>query len=779
MLAECHTDVSFSNRIDLRLFFEEMTDYVIIKLPAHFPNYNDYEDIDILCNDHEQCCSHILTAFQPYKDKGFEMKVHHEINHMHLDVYLPGAERLNFRFDLLYSLNAYRKILVDPAYSKVVLASKQLINQNGAEVYVPALEHELSIRFLEYLEWKDEIPSKIKHLKYIESKQTFSFIPIINKYTNLIVAADKQQNSTLCVSYKAISAPVVVPDASENCYKLPQSCQTPGHASSVRAYGRAFETKIQRMDYFIIWGHGLKFTNQILDIIRNDSKLHVITIVRKHVDDIENFVQDIYACDTVPFEHLVAKTRYLLTTTPDIVFILVINKEPLEKYFGEGPFRHIQCQRIKDIKEEIRNKFNPRGSNGERTEHHVIHASDYESQVEHVLKVMGLPSMEHYKISPHPDIDAPYHLGKIDHLEIVNASIDDLRANILDRGLLCVTDTPHYRYVSGEKADYIQYHQKYMGTMLTDDHFPEVFDKMIQHFHYDDIIESGKHNLIVAKQTPDGKYQILDGVHRAAILAYQGISNFRIGVVKPENNDSNYIETSSEQSLFMYSFAQKVQMQHAQTWLNNNFYKEYDIICRSIELYMATGTLSIGRKQSLPEFFQGKEALWQAFVQHVIDKNCLEIGSGPCGFANYWHFIHKWHVIDPLANEYKQMMMKLFGKTWWWHWIQVHAQGAEKQLPELVGRINGVIVCRNTLDHVDDPLEVMNNIARYAAPGCKLLLWSDLYHLNGHDEVHRNVCRSRNLFKAIINNRGFVIEYETPMFRNGETMEYGCVAHKI
>ena len=208
-----------------------------------------------------------------------------------------------------------------------------------------------------------------------------------------------------------------------------------------------------RIDYFLIWGHGLAYTKQILEIIRNRKDFEIISIVKKSVGDIGKFVEDIYSCDSVPLKHLISKTRYLLNTPPEIIFILVKNNNSQEKFFGEGQFRHIQCQLVKDVKEEIRNKFNPR-VDGKRTEYHVIHASDYQSQVEHVLSVLGLPPLEFYTREVNSDLDVPYHIGPFNNYQIKEVDIDSLYANILGVGLVTLTQTPHFKYLTGDKTAY-------------------------------------------------------------------------------------------------------------------------------------------------------------------------------------------------------------------------------------------------------------------------------------------------------------------------------------
>ncbi len=205
------------------------------------------------------------------------------------------------------------------------------------------------------------------------------------------------------------------------------------------------------------------------------------------------FVQDLYACDTVPFKHLVNKTRYLLKLKPNIIFILVENAHPDPQIVGSGAFKHEQCMVIKGVKTEIRNRFNPK-----RTENHVVHASDYESQTRHVLRIL--------------DIRVPKKWGGG---RIKTVRLDSLRANIIGSGLVSIEDTPHYKFVCGRRALYQKYYDKYFGTRLTDDHAPQAFDLLIKNFKYSEpIVVSGN--------------KVLDGVHRLAILKKRGVDEVSV-----------------------------------------------------------------------------------------------------------------------------------------------------------------------------------------------------------------------------------------------------------
>jgi hypothetical protein len=123
--------------------------------------------------------------------------------------------------------------------------------------------------------------------------------------------------------------------------------------------------------------------------------------------------------------------------------------------------------------------------------------------------------------------------------------------------------------------------------------------------------------------------------------------------------------------------------------------------------------------------------------------------------------------------------MKRFGKTLWTSQIETHAQAAEQVRAELVGKIDGCIVSRNALDHMNDPLAALQAMGEYAAPGCFLLLWSDIWHHDGGDVGHRNITRSREAFEAALIGLGFVIVKQgTSLREERDYVEYGCIALK-
>lgn len=186
------------------------------------------------------------------------------------------------------------------------------------------------------------------------------------------------------------------------------------------------------------------------------------------------------------------------------------------------------------------------------------------------------------------------------------------------------------------------------------------------------------------------------------------------------------------------------------------------------------------RQGYLKIFFDENVELWLEFAQEIENETCLEIGSGIMGAAVFWSFVKDWHVIDPLVQRYKDEIMLKFGESPWRKEINTHAVNAEELVPELINQVTGAIICRNCLDHTADPYGIVKNFGIYAAPGCKLLLWTDLYHLNGHDEGHTDITQNPAEFQQFLEAQGFRIIRHTQQARtDNSTLEYGCVAEKV
>ena len=282
-----------------------------------------------------------------------------------------------------------------------------------------------------------------------------------------------------------------------------------------------------RYDLFIIWGNGLKFIPEIISEIREDENYKIVRLKYHRFNDTDKFIKNIYKCDTVPIRHLISKTRYLLKSPKKIMSVLVRNYDPKELEMGSGDFRHIQCERINQTKLNIRSKFNPCFKNPKKkinplpkgiSHEHCIHATDYESQTEYLLKFLNMKNIGFYKRYDDLNIEIPWHLSLGNNNLIKNLRVNELKCNIIDKGIVFIEDTPHFQYIKGQTNAYIEYVNRNIGEKLQEDHYPDSFEKLINNFDKNYTDKSQKKSYIIVNKNN----VILDGVHRASVLKYIG-----------------------------------------------------------------------------------------------------------------------------------------------------------------------------------------------------------------------------------------------------------------
>lgn len=218
--------------------------------------------------------------------------------------------------------------------------------------------------------------------------------------------------------------------------------------------------------------------------------------------------------------------------------------------------------------------------------------------------------------------------------------------------------------------------------------------------------------------------------------------------------------------------AQKYELNSAQKTIVNSF---NDVYRTRVKAQKKSDLYYPGPKN---QFFDNEPKAWKKFADHCRTRPCLEIGAGPFGIISDWFWLKKPIIIDPLVRKYQQFQKNHFGAYFHSSSAKIYSKPAEKFIPSLKNKISGAIVCRNTLDHTEDPLTVLLNLSLYAKKGCHLLLWTDLWHTHGSDEGHHNITRSNQAFKAILTGLGFKITHELKPIRNGQTVEYGCRAVK-
>ena len=159
--------------LDLLSFFRDIAGlpYCAVKMSPTFPRYKEGEDVDIFCYSVNDIAARVISWGKRYAAQGYSIKVSnvHKGQHVHVDVCREGA--LHFRFDLYEALPAYQKLMVKPALFESVVENAvstffQMADEQ-VEVKVPAPIDDLLIRYLEFAEWYDVRPDKIKHLDFI------------------------------------------------------------------------------------------------------------------------------------------------------------------------------------------------------------------------------------------------------------------------------------------------------------------------------------------------------------------------------------------------------------------------------------------------------------------------------------------------------------------------------------------------------------------------------------------------------------------------------------
>jgi len=178
----------------------------------------------------------------------------------------------------------------------------------------------------------------------------------------------------------------------------------------------------------------------------------------------------------------------------------------------------------------------------------------------------------------------------------------------------------------------------------------------------------------------------------------------------------------------------------------------------------------------LREFFGGDEKEWDRFVGEIRGKACLEIGPSAYSPLACWDVASERHVIEPLYQPIERWQKEKLGFSVF-EGLRCHSHGADILIPELQGKIDGAIYCRNCLDHSPHWPFILANISLFAAPGCKLLFWSDIDHGGEADEGHYDITSDTHAFRRLIDLFGFEVVREYQDTHRKE-LNWGCFAVK-
>lgn len=304
--------------------------------------------------------------------------------------------------------------------------------------------------------------------------------------------------------------------------------------------------KLQTNQYFIIWNHGFKYIEQILDIIRGHQYIKIQRIFRRKIDNLNKFINHIYKLDKASYSHIKAKSEYLKNVGNEIFIIFVKDTNTEYRYKNQHKYSYHETY----LKWNIRLLFNPKTKNDKiniteelinmgiksaknwpsfLTHHHIIHSSDIEQETQLVKDYFNL-NKKCFSLNGNNYFGVKKTIKEIDISNIVCNIVDTDCKTI--KKWISVVDTPHYKYLLGNyKNEYNKYILDNLGKIITCDNMSGSYDKLIKNFNYGKVIENEPSYIICTYIPKIKKYQIIDGLHRICILIKNKIKKIKIYIV--------------------------------------------------------------------------------------------------------------------------------------------------------------------------------------------------------------------------------------------------------
>ena len=140
--------------------------YCLIKKSEIFPKYKFGCDFDIFCFNAISVSEKIISYFNQYIDDNIKVRLN--TNKYKIVVDILENDIIHLRFDLYQKLPNFKNIHVRGSLFSSVIENHQKQIYDGVEIFIPSDIDEAIIRYLEYHEWFDSRPDKIKHVKMIE-----------------------------------------------------------------------------------------------------------------------------------------------------------------------------------------------------------------------------------------------------------------------------------------------------------------------------------------------------------------------------------------------------------------------------------------------------------------------------------------------------------------------------------------------------------------------------------------------------------------------------------
>lgn len=159
-------------KLDLKEFFFEVRDeqYCIIKR-NNIDGYSTGSDIDIFVYNIQEFTRKILKIGNDYIKKGFTITINetNDGNQVYIDFLINN--RIDFRFDIYSTMPIYKRINIKESFFSTIIDNSEKIDyeykNNKFSIFIPSDIDDLILRYVEFQEWYNVRPDKIKHLDYI------------------------------------------------------------------------------------------------------------------------------------------------------------------------------------------------------------------------------------------------------------------------------------------------------------------------------------------------------------------------------------------------------------------------------------------------------------------------------------------------------------------------------------------------------------------------------------------------------------------------------------
>lgn len=141
----------------------------------------------------------------------------------------------------------------------------------------------------------------------------------------------------------------------------------------------------------MIWSSGLQHRKEIIDFIRAEEHFEIVEMFDYRPENLREFVTEVYKYDSIPAGFIDGKINRVTADGPEMVIIYFKHYDPDFVSGMSGYIEGVICwksKRIGRLKEAVRKKLVP-GDNMWAIP--LIHGSDYEEQVDLLLKLAGRP----------------------------------------------------------------------------------------------------------------------------------------------------------------------------------------------------------------------------------------------------------------------------------------------------------------------------------------------------------------------------------------------------